>query len=350
VSPLLSSSLDRLTIASDSPANFLHRQDKYSAKTKERIEDIRKDHESRCELWFKPTLSETTNALLLHHRQDLMHETVEERAHRLAYDDLEAINLHKQKKDNEIYGSITFKPAINPLSKELGHKSTLTELHYNPRGRRAKERIKSQIESRESDECSFQPKIDKSQQSYLRHLKMQGKYSQNIFEPPVAWNEFDCPVARVEYGSSARVTADEITRPLGSINMLEPEKMAKDIKLKLQEREEKRQQELIIQEIDELKECTFQPKINSFPRNQTVNQKPIVVKGLGRHLELRNLLQKQKDLEQKRREEAFRVQNIDKYRSSVDGLTIVQVLVKRSAPARLTSPLLLSFSPLPLSL
>jgi hypothetical protein len=324
--------------------NFLNRQHKYSAKTKERLEDIRKEHESRCEQWFKPTLSETTNSILHTHRQELLHETVHERTQRLAYDDLETINLHKQQKDEEIYGSISFRPEINPLSKELGHKSTLTELHFNSRGRRVRDRIKSQAESKESRECSFQPKIAKSQQSYLRHLKAQGKHSQNVFESPVAWNEFDCPVAKMEYGSSPRVTVDEITRPLGSINMLEPEKMAKDIKLKLQEKEERRQQELIVQEIDELKECTFQPKINPAPRSQTQasNSKPVIVKGLGRHLELRNLLQKQKELDSKRKDEAFRVQNIEKYRSSVDGLTIVQVRETSSLPATMIHSLLCS--------
>jgi hypothetical protein len=224
-----------------------------------------------------------------------------------------------------------------------------------------RERIKSCVEKRESEECSFTPEISKSQRSYHKNLiksqlqrggqrQGRGYGEESLFQSPVAWNEeeeeedlYDCPVATSAVRGGGAGGRGRGRRR--EINMLEPEKMAKEIQMKLVEKEERRQQELILKEIQELKECTFQPKINPPPpgagSGNSQGQRAVVIKGLGRHLELRNLLKRQKEMERKRSEEAFNVRNVDKYRSAADGLTIVQVTV-------LPFPSLLSLS-LPLS-
>lgn len=269
---------------------------------------------------------------------------------------MQIIHQNKLKKEQEIYQKLcTFTPTIDPISKELANKTSLSELHHNYRGKRIKDRIKLQVDNKESQECSFTPKIIQSQKSYKKYLKSIGKLTSpgTQHHSPLTWNEYDCPLMEQHdnYSPHAqgherdRILYDdnlEIWRPLGSINMAEPDKMARDIKLKLQEKEMKRQQELMIKEINELKECTFQPKINDYPPSQHGphhRTKPVIVKGLGRHLELRNLLNKQKELELKRKKEAFTVRNVDKYRSSIDGLTIVQVCPHLSHPLSSSSTL-----------
>ena len=302
-------------------------------KTREHVELIRKEEERKCGTWFKPTISDTTNIILSNTRQDILNESINQRINRLAYEDAENIDQNKHKKEQEIYGNMTFTPSIAPISRELGTKSSLQELHVNRRGQRVKAKIKDQLEAKESNECSFQPSITKSQESYKKYLKSVGKYhSHPEFDPPVAWRDYSCPLMNNHevtegYGQDNK-SSQEIWRPPGSINMLEPEKMAKDIRLSLLEKEKKRQNELIVKEIEELQECTFQPKVNTtIPIH---NNKPIVVRGLGRHLELRNLLNKQKQLEKERKENAFRVKNIDKYRNTYDGTTIIQVGVMKT--------------------
>ncbi len=303
--------------------DFVSRQANHSMKTKAHVDEIRKEEELRCGNWFKPTLSETTQAILLNSRQNVLNETVQERTTRLAYDDAENIDQNKLKKEQEIYGQMTFSPIIDPISRELGQASSLRELYENRRGKRAKEKIKTQAENKESVECSFKPSIQKSQESYKKYLKSIGKYpnQDSQFTPPVAWGEYNCPLANMEYGEE-RLSANEIWRPPGRINMKEPDKMARDIRSNLMEKEQKRQNEIILKEIEELKECTFQPKIHHQLKTES---KPVVVRGLGRHLELRNLLQRQKEYEKKRKEDAFRVKNVEKYRNSIDGSTVVQV-------------------------
>lgn len=132
----------------------------------------------------------------------------------------------------------------------------------------------------------------------------------------------------------------------GRINMKEPEKMANDIRIHLIEKEEKRRSELIAQEINELRECTFHPNISSNSSNKHIHhlydntsidslsppsiaqqQQPIVIRGLGRYLELKQLSIKQKEDAIEREKEVFNVRNVDKYRRAEDGSTIVQVSV-----------------------
>lgn len=291
---------------------------------------IRQEEERKCGNWFKPTISDTTNIILSNTRQEILNESINQRIHRLAYEDVESIDQSKLKKEQEIYGSMTFTPSIGPVSRELGIKSSIKELHENRRGQRIKAKAKDQMEAKESSECSFKPSIEKSQKSFQKYLKSVGKYNSHPeFNPPIAWRDYSCPLINnheinESYNQDNRSNQD-IWRPPGSINMLEPDKMAKDIRLTILEKEKKRQNELIIKEIEELHECTFQPKVNTTVPDH--NKKPIIVRGLGRHLELRNLLNKQKELEKERKENAFRVKNIEKYRNPYDGTTIIQVRI-----------------------
>jgi len=58
-----------------------------------------------------------------------------------------------------------------------------------------------------------------------------------------------------------------------------------------------------------------------------VAAEPIVIKGLGRYLELKQMSLKQKAEAMRREKEAFQVKNVDKYRRIEDGSTIVEVCI-----------------------
>ena len=107
-----------------------------------------------------------------------------------------------------------------------------------------------------------------------------------------------------------------------TINLKQPEKMAQNIRMKQREREESRRNELISREIEELSECTFQPMIPYY--NPPPSDEPVVVRGISRHLELQNLKARQAEEKRIRESQVFRVQNVDKYRNSEDGMTNVE--------------------------
>jgi hypothetical protein len=150
--------------------------------------------------------------------------------------------------------------------------------------------------------------------------------------------------------------------------MREPERMVREIRRRDQEREERRRSELMTKEIEELKDCTFQPMIPSYPRGnnsatnsyitnslgvsttgsfinnnsggkgssisggnttnaygESIIEPPIVIRGLGRHLELMNMSVRQKEEVLRREREAFHVKNADRHKRTPDGSTVIEV-------------------------
>lgn len=141
----------------------------------------------------------------------------------------------------------------------------------------------------------------------------------------VGWAEGNCPL-NVSIEQGIREHAKRAQN--GRINMQEPEVMARDIRLHLRAKEEKRLTELKVREIEELRDCTFQPSIEhslSSLDRQRRDTSPVVIRGLGRHLELRHLSAKQREDALQREKEVFSVKNVDKYRRAEDGSTLVQV-------------------------
>ena len=129
-----------------------------------------------------------------------------------------------------------------------------------------------------------------------------------------------------------------------TVNMREPERMARNIRLKEKEKEERRREERVAREIEEMKECTFHPSISSHSHNastrhagQTSIQAPVVVRGLGRHLELRQLSVRQREEAERREREVFSVRRIEEFRRVEDGSTIVKVRASLFGPTSIHS-------------
>ena len=271
--------------------------------------------------WFKPNITTKTNAILSENRPEVIEETPEQRALRLYRDDAEDIERKKREIEQEMYGNISFVPTIDPVSKGLGRSTGVKELSENKRGRRLKMKNKQTFEQRESEVCTFQPQIAQSQKSYLKELYSSGKVHSgpNLFAPHMAWEDVGCPL---HHDSDSAQSRSEGTR-VGSINLREPERMAREIRLHQHEKDEKRRAELIVREIDELQECSFQPKIYRQPVRQS--SRPVTVAGVGRHFELKYMKQKQDEEARQRKEDAFRVKNVETFRRKVDGSTVVEV-------------------------
>lgn len=121
------------------------------------------------------------------------------------------------------------------MSRALGREPDLKELVENQRGKRIKEICRKRIEDHESLECTFRPNIN------------------------------GCAVVKAGIfdGSSGHRWRDDSATYLlkSTINLREPERIARDIYLCQVEKEEKRRADLLVREIEELRECTFHPQV-----------------------------------------------------------------------------------------
>ena len=286
-----------------------------------------KEDEASAKL-FRPHVHAATESILSETRPEMLMEGPEERARRMSEVEAQRIAIHKQDIAQEVYNvnDYSFAPSIDKVSRMLGRASSIDDLHENRRGQRAKMDAIRKAEAANAQECSFRPKINY-------------KHPPTSVEPgPNDRSRWEtCPVADEENAARVRWLGDTTPQrgALGvgglqaqrtmRINLREPEKMARDIRLHLAEKEEKRREILAEREILELKECTFRPKV---PRNKvSAYNSPVVVRGIARHLELQNLSEKKRRELALREEEAFKVKNVTKFKRTGDGNTVIQVIL-----------------------
>ena len=320
-------------------ASFEDRLQHYRQKEK-RKEDVRHTQEmEQVKDWFRPSICEQSGKIIQEQRPDLLLETNEMRIHRLSLQSAEEIKERRRLKAAELYGSLTFTPKIDGLSKVLGKSNSIDELVYNTRGQHIKDSISRKVEADKYRECTFQPRINELSKQLLSvdALGEDDRFIQRYYEEYSQVRGYNeavadaCPVNEMErYSGLSREHLSRLHH--GRINMKEPERMAHDIRVHLIEKEEKRRSELIAQEINDLRECTFRPNLdNSYSFSSRAlsqhqqQQQPVVIKGLNRHLELRYMSVKQREDALAREREVFSVRNVDKYRRAEDGSTIVEV-------------------------
>jgi hypothetical protein len=77
--------------------------------------------------------------------------------------------------------------------------------------------------------------------------------------------------------------------------------------------------------IEWLMACCYHRPSSAPCRRKTDTNNPVVIKGLGRHLELKRMSIKKKEDMEAREKEVFGVKNIHKYKRPEDGSTIIKV-------------------------
>ena len=255
---------DRILSASDKFAgkSFFERQE----------EDLRRRHtaldEAEVEYPFKPTLGANTDLIV----QERERETPEERIDRLAYKDKERQELSREVVQEQYYSQFSFKPRINKVSKQLGHGHTVEELHTDVRRRERMEELIRRANEEQEMECTFQPDTRRVKASSMHDLRQ----------------------------SSMNVTGE---RSRYSIDVHDVETLTERIKHHAMRKDAAIDQERRRREYEELKECTFKPAVSSKPVKSQAG--PIIVRGLGRHLELKELAQKKEEEKKERERKAF---------------------------------------------
>ncbi|GIL54738.1 hypothetical protein Vafri_10453 [Volvox africanus] len=177
------------------------------------------------------------------------------RLSKLAYEDVQRSAAVRDALEQHHYGQFTFTPAINPRSRRIGRRHSLTDL-YRDEERQAKlERLAAAAEAERSVECTFRPNI----------------------------NQRSASLGRQRRGSLVLASVDGHEQATKLRSSILTEARA-------------------LKEYEELKECTFTPAIN---RTVPKPNGPIAVPGLGRHMELKELARKKREAEEARKAEVW---------------------------------------------
>jgi hypothetical protein len=189
-------------------------------------------------------------------------------------------------------------------------------LYENKRGKHIKEQIRQKSEEEIGKQCSFKPKVIPYRPRYIPENNLEYFSSRS--------GKYKCPV---EAWGADDSHVDDPTKGTGyiqpTIDLRQPEKTLREIHRQQQEREDRRRSELAARELEELAQCTFHPQVPIYTPSPV--DQPVVVRGIGRHLELMQLREKLQVERAMREEEVFGVRNPERFRKAENGATIVEV-------------------------
>jgi hypothetical protein len=307
------------TTSLSSPQEEFHeRQRHHVEKVKQKHERYHQAQETEYQHLFQPKILHKSKALVKEKYPERIFESINERVERLTFHDQYQRRVSQESVRRELEKELTFHPKLNDMTHAIGQRTNLEELHQNYRGKKVRERIKEKVEEKYEREYTFHPKITDyyaSKQTQM-HQEEEDAYQQH-------YGYDECP-ADLQIRSSEDASQRIKRRGHSFINLRQPERMKKAIDIYMREKEETLQAEMIAREIKELDGCTFSPEITGFNYKQRLRDEPVIVRGLGRHLQLRDLSMRKKEEVIEREREVFRVQNLDKYRRPEDGSTIVE--------------------------
>lgn len=238
--------------------DFIQRQQYYELEKIKRENKMRERENMNYtqKYTFKPEIG-NAEEVLIYKRPDLVLETEEERIERLSKKDFDKTQNIRKKVADEYYGQFSFHPDVNKKSKLLARSSSCSKLYNSDKEK--EERLKKLEEEKERkyrEECTFKPD--------LHYTKKQNELVDDYYRNQLKY-------AEKTYN-----------------NLREKEKLI------IQNKREK--------EMEELKECTFKPKIQPPPKK---GDKLVLVNGLGRYLEITELARRKKEEQKKREEKVF---------------------------------------------
>jgi len=226
---------------------FISRQEEFLNKKTLNQQEIRKKWAEHEKCTFSPVLNP--------HSQKLASKTLDtfpDRLEKLSKLDYEKAEKKKAEIQENYYSKFKFEPKINPTSRVMAKHSSKKELSYTP-SKLAKESVS--MPTQVDEDYSFQPSTYKS----TKYADVQSKYSS-------------------------------------------PSTILNDILSYQKSKQEKITSQKQISESQKLKGCTFTPKVN---KKKPQEDKPVVVAGLNRYLELRDMLKMQEQELKLRQEKVF---------------------------------------------
>jgi hypothetical protein len=242
--------------------NFFERQEVKQLREDQKVFQNKEKENVDLNKLFKPHVNKTSQILAKYMRPD---ETEEEKVQRLAKEDLKKKTELQNEIQQQYYSQFTFKPSINPVSKEIGQATVGKELVENERNKRIKQQLAEELGEEWKKTYSFKPTLVAT-----TYQAQQSKYK--LIDP----NNIDATVDNVKRYNE------------------EKEKRLSDAKK--------------IQEYNEMQACTFQPNTARVRPKTPTNQPrgPVIIRGLGKHLERRDRAKKLEEEKKEREEKVFR--------------------------------------------
>jgi hypothetical protein len=256
--------------------DFLTRQQEYVELQELKRRAAMAAVDSECT--FKPNIGNSELVVTKSAHGVTLFETDAERFERLAVKDKLQLQLKKDNLTAAYLAQFAFKPDVSKSQKAMeGVEATpLNELVQNSRQKLVLDAAKQAVEEAERAECTFRPKINKKKLPARRH----------------------------------------------EVNVTQPETITKNIEEAKREREEWLAAARAAKEEHELDQCTFKPnlhrrlnsgkgggggktaaRVGASPAGSS--DRPVVVRGLGRHLELKELARRQKEEQAERERKAW---------------------------------------------
>nr|PNR47920.1 hypothetical protein PHYPA_012393 [Physcomitrium patens] len=215
--------------------SFLTRQQQFLRRLEQRKKQ--KEMELPCGHTFRPNIGNASMILQCSTLQDGNEKTLNERLERLSHRDNQRRYYIRQKISDNYYSQFKFQPKIDQMSKILSASTNLHELYKNEKGKRTKEALQQAAEQEFVQTCTFHPEVNTRKSA---------------------------------------ISVDSVLRN----------------RRKFREDKAKNFEQLRLQmEMQEVKECTFKPDVHPVPPKE---KEPVVIKGLGRHLELQDLAKQMK--------------------------------------------------------
>lgn len=338
--------------------DFVARQDYFQTREQERrkaLEDVCGDGH---DVSFTPDIG-NADEILTQLRPDIAHENRQQKLYRLIYQDPKNLELKKQQMREQEYAKYSFKPAINPVSRVLGRPSTLDQLSRPNAGFQEQSQRRQQIDGPRSV-----PNAREATKQYFAGKRFRSKVALEMEQAERAECTFQ-PTLVAQHkprGMCASTSKLETSSTRKKGNVWNSANLLQTIEANRQRKDEEMQARRDELALRELKECTFRPNVrrasdpsqgrreakkkasslasprargrdNEFlgqvsssisfqffgivhlnahsncscchvdtQREEPRDAKPIIVRGLGRFLELREKA-KQQQIEQRQREQ-----------------------------------------------
>ena len=259
VNPVSEKIVEQSAFFTGENADFLARQRMFEERKKAKERQLAKQALDETTA-SRPKISGVSQ-ILVASQPERAHETDAERIERLAFKDKERLDAIRGSMEKSYYKQFDFKPRINKISRMIAKGRTPEELHDDERQRAVRRQIETAAEEAFRREHTFAPDTSKT--------------------------------AAVNKGLNVRSS------------LANPETASQFIQAHLRERELKREELRKSYEFEELKGCTFKPKTLKSSSTMRQPSGPIMIPGLGRHLELREQARKKVEDKAAREAEVF---------------------------------------------
>lgn len=275
-SPAINRASERLMEDSATvPADFQERLRYYSMRraANERAASAAADADA-CT--FRPDTGNAVQVLALSAtRAGNLLENERERYERMAGEEGDRLAAKRAAKEAEVYGGMDFRPQLNRRSLAMAPAGSggLDALASADKRQRKLEELRRVAEEQRRAECTFQPDTSKP--------RVKGYYDE--YQPPAA-------NAVISIANAAKQGFEGLTQKIADYQL---EREARSAAVRAEE------------EAKKLKECSFAPDIN---RRRVEAKGPVVVRGLERTLELKQLAERQRAAAEER---AVRVFNLN---------------------------------------